>query len=157
MRCPFCGQDNDKVVDSRSASEGSVTRRRRECVACGKRYTTYERAEEAPLRVEKRDGTRVAFDREKIIRGILRACEKRPVSAEQIDDMVTSIQNEIDRKFEREVPAAFIGDEVMRHLKDVDQVAYVRFASVYRRFEDVADFAKALGEFSSKPKKSKAN
>ncbi|MBX3461023.1 MAG: transcriptional regulator NrdR [Planctomycetes bacterium] len=144
MRCPFCSVDNDKVVDSRSSSDGGVVRRRRECIACGKRFTTYERIEETPLRVVKKDGSRAPFDREKIRHGIQRACEKRPVSGAQIDDLVAEIDNEITRKFDREVPTRIIGELVMEGLKKLDKVAYVRFASVYREFKDLEDFVAAV-------------
>jgi len=144
MQCPYCKLDNDKVVDSRASGDGSVIRRRRECIECGRRFTTYERLEEAPLRVIKKDGTRVGFDREKILNGLHRACEKRPVSEEQIHGIVSAIEEEITRRFDREVPSSFIGEEVMNRLKLIDQVAYVRFASVYREFKDAADFAREV-------------
>lgn len=144
MRCPFCKVDNDKVVDSRQSSEGAVVRRRRECVACGKRFTTYERVEEAPLRVIKKDGSRAPFDREKIRHGIQRACEKRPVSEARIDEIVQSIDDEVSRKYEREVPTRVIGELIMQKLKEVDTVAYVRFASVYREFKDMSDFLETI-------------
>jgi transcriptional repressor NrdR len=144
MRCPFCKVDNDKVVDSRSSGEGAVVRRRRECLNCGRRFTTYERVEEAPLRVVKKDGSRVPFDREKILLGIRKACEKRPVSAEQIELAVTHIENRINKNYDREVPSTDIGEMVMEALKKLDTVAYVRFASVYREFKDPEDFVKAI-------------
>ncbi|MCC6465590.1 MAG: transcriptional repressor NrdR [Planctomycetes bacterium] len=144
MRCPFCKVDNDRVVDSRSASEGGVVRRRRECLACGKRFTTYERVEEAPLRVVKKDGSREPFDSEKIRHGIVRACEKRPVTTAQIDEVVQGIEDEINKKYDREVPTRVIGELVMERLKQLDSVAYVRFASVYREFKDTADFIAAI-------------
>jgi transcriptional repressor NrdR len=144
MRCPFCKVDNDKVVDSRSSSEGAVVRRRRECLACGKRFTTYERVEEAPLRVIKKDGSRAPFDRDKIRYGIQRACEKRPVSAAQIEEVVQAVDEEVSKKFEREVPTRVIGELIMEKLKHIDTVAYVRFASVYREFKDTADFLAAI-------------
>ncbi|MBX3475654.1 MAG: transcriptional regulator NrdR [Planctomycetes bacterium] len=144
MRCPFCKVDNDRVVDSRSSSEGAVVRRRRECLACGKRFTTYERIEETPLRVIKKDGSRAPFDREKIRHGIQRACEKRPVSASQIEQVVQDIEDEVTKRFDREVPTRVIGELIMEKLKAVDSVAYVRFASVYREFKDTADFIDAI-------------
>ncbi|MCA8916208.1 MAG: transcriptional repressor NrdR [Planctomycetes bacterium] len=144
MRCPFCNVDNDRVVDSRSSADGGVVRRRRECLACTKRFTTYERIEEAPLRVIKKDGSRAPFDREKIRHGVIRACEKRPVSAAQIDDIVTAIENDVSKKYEREVPTRVIGEMIMDRLKSVDKVAYVRFASVYREFKDPQDFVAAV-------------
>lgn len=144
MRCPFCKVDNDRVVDSRSSSEGAVVRRRRECLACGKRFTTYERIEETPLRVIKKDGSRAPFDREKIRHGIQRACEKRPVSAAQIEQVVQDIEDEVTKRYDREVPTRVIGELIMEHLKTIDSVAYVRFASVYREFKDTADFLAAI-------------
>lgn len=144
MRCPFCKVDNDRVVDSRSSSEGAVVRRRRECLACGKRFTTYERIEETPLRVIKKDGSRAPFDREKIRHGIQRACEKRPVSAAQIEQVVQDIEDEVTKRFDREVPTRVIGELIMERLKSIDTVAYVRFASVYREFKDTADFLAAI-------------
>lgn len=144
MRCPFCKVDKDKVVDSRSSSEGAVVRRRRECLNCGRRFTTYERVEESPLRVVKKDGSRVPFDREKILVGIRKACEKRPVSSEQIETAVTRIEDQINKNYDREVPSTEIGEMVMEALKKLDKVAYVRFASVYREFKDPEDFVKAI-------------
>lgn len=144
MRCPFCKVDNDRVVDSRSSSEGAVVRRRRECLACGKRFTTYERIEETPLRVIKKDGSRAPFDREKIRHGIQRACEKRPVGAAQIEQVVQDIEDEVTKRYDREVPTRVIGELIMEHLKAIDSVAYVRFASVYREFKDTADFLAAI-------------
>lgn len=144
MRCPFCNVDKDRVVDSRSSADGGVVRRRRECLACSKRFTTYERIEEAPLRVIKKDGSRAPFDREKIRHGIQRACEKRPVSAAQVDEIVQTIENDVSKKYEREVPTRVIGELIMDHLKQVDKIAYVRFASVYREFKDPQDFVAAV-------------
>lgn len=144
MRCPFCKVDNDRVVDSRSSAEGAVVRRRRECLACGKRFTTYERVEEAPLRVVKKDGTRVAFDREKVLAGVRKACEKRPVSAEQMEELVGSVEDGINKNYEREVPTRAIGEMVMERLKTLDSVAYVRFASVYREFKDPEEFVQVI-------------
>lgn len=144
MRCPFCSVDNDKVVDSRSSSDGGVVRRRRECIACGKRFTTYERIEETPLRVVKKDGSRAPFDREKIRHGIQRACEKRPVSAAQIEQVVQDIEDDVSKRYDREVPTRVIGELIMEKLKAIDSVAYVRFASVYREFKDLEDFVAAV-------------
>ncbi|MBE7490569.1 MAG: transcriptional repressor NrdR [Planctomycetes bacterium] len=144
MRCPFCKVDNDRVVDSRASSEGAVVRRRRECLACGKRFTTYERIEETPLRVIKKDGSRAPFDREKIRHGIQRACEKRPVSAAQIEQVVQDIEDDVSKRYDREVPTRVIGELIMEKLKAIDSVAYVRFASVYREFKDTADFLAAI-------------
>jgi transcriptional repressor NrdR len=144
MLCPYCHVDNDRVVDSRTASEGAVVRRRRECLNCGKRFTTYERAEASVLRVVKKDGSRAPFDRDKIKNGIIRACEKRPVSAARIDEIVAEIENEVTNKFDREVPSRIIGELVMEQLKSTDKVAYVRFASVYKEFKDPEDFVAAV-------------
>ena len=144
MRCPYCSTDNDKVVDSRSAAGGTVIRRRRECLECAKRYTTYEQVEQAPLRVIKKDGTRVAFDHNKILTGLLKACEKRPVQTEQLTELTRGIEREILESFEREVESRWIGERIMKQLKQIDQVAYVRFASVYHEFKDVSDFADEL-------------
>lgn len=152
MQCPFCKRDNDKVVDSRTSGDGSVIRRRRECLECARRFTTYERLEEAPLRVIKKDGSRVSFDREKILSGIHRACEKRPVSEEKIQAMVQEIESDITQRFDREVPSSVIGEEVMRRLREADQVAYVRFASVYREFKDASDFAREVAGIAGQPK-----
>ena len=137
MKCPFCKKDQDKVVDSRAAGDGFAIRRRRECLACGKRFTTYE---EPPLRVVKKNGERVPFDRDKVLSGIRKACQKRPVSAEAMEQIAEDIEAEIRRQFDRQVTTRSIGELVMKHLRAVDQVAYVRFASVYREFKDVQDF-----------------
>lgn len=140
MQCPFCGQDNDKVVDSRSSEGGRAVRRRRECIACGKRFTTYERTEEAlRLNVLKKDGTRVPYERQKLIEGLQKACYKRPVSDQQLLGIVEAVEEEVFRKFDKEVPSRFLGDTVSRHLRNVDKIAYVRFASVYQDFTDVGE------------------
>jgi transcriptional repressor NrdR len=144
MKCPFCSYTEDKVVDSRSTSEGSGVRRRRECLECGKRFTTYEYVEEVSLMVIKRDGRRQPFDRQKIIAGIIRACEKRPVSMERMEEIVTQVERQIQKKPDREVPSTRIGELVMERLKALDDVAYVRFASVYRQFKDVGQFMEEL-------------
>jgi transcriptional repressor NrdR len=144
MRCPFCKKDNDKVIDSRSANAGATVRRRRECLACGKRFTTYEKVEEITLYVIKKDGRRDVFDREKIKRGLITACKKRPVSLQTIEDIVNRIEIELYEKFDREVKSTKIGDLVMRELRAIDHVAYVRFASVYREFKDVSEFMREL-------------
>ena len=139
MECPFCHQDDDKVVDSRAS--GSAIRRRRECLACHRRYTTYERAESEPrLRVVKKDGSREAFDRAKIRHGLLLALHKRPVPTSRIDEMLQEIEDELTAKYDAEIPSRAIGDLVMEKLKKEDQVAYVRFASIYRNFKDVSEF-----------------
>ncbi|MBX7168750.1 MAG: transcriptional regulator NrdR [Pirellulales bacterium] len=144
MKCPFCKSDNDRVIDSRASEDGFAIRRRRECVSCGRRYTTYERIEEAVIKVVKKDGVRVPFEREKIKHGLLRACWKRPVSDAQIEQLVASIENEVYANFEGEVPSEQIGELVMKHLRQLDEVAYIRFASVYRAFKDAQDFAEEL-------------
>ncbi|MFH0940318.1 MAG: transcriptional regulator NrdR [Candidatus Omnitrophota bacterium] len=144
MNCPFCGHVDDKVIDSRASSEGSSVRRRRECLACGKRFTTYEVVEEMPLLVVKKDGRRQPFDRKKISNGVQKACEKRPISSERIEELVTSVEREIYRKFEREVSSRDIGSFLMDKLALLDEVAYVRFASVYRQFKDVNQFMSEL-------------
>jgi transcriptional repressor NrdR len=143
MECPFCHQDNDKVVDSRAS--GPAIRRRRECLACGRRYTTYERAESEPrLRVVKKDGTREAYDRAKIRQGLLLALHKRPVPTSRIDEMLQEIEDELTARGELEISSRAIGDLVMERLKKEDQVAYVRFASVYRNFEGVSEFVQEV-------------
>ena len=140
MKCPFCNYQEDKVIDSRSSKDGQVIRRRRECLKCESRFTTYERIEESPIRVVKKDGSREPFDRRKILSGLMKACEKRPVSMDSLEEIVARIEHHVTDQFEREVPCQFIGRLVMRELRKVDQVAYVRFASVYRDFKDVTEF-----------------
>lgn len=140
MRCPFCKKDNDRVIDTRPSEDGAVTRRRRECLECKKRYTTHEKLEYSPLKVIKKDNTREPFDKDKITAGISRALRKRPVGSEEIDSIVDSIEREIIESNEREVESTKIGEIIMRHLKEKDKVAYIRFASVYRAFEDVGEF-----------------
>ena len=140
MKCPFCGKENTKVIDSRPADDNSSIRRRRQCDVCGKRFTTYEKVETIPLIVIKKDDNREPYDREKIQGGIIRSCHKRPVSANQISEMVEDIENQIFNMEEKEISSSTIGELVMDKLKDVDQVAYVRFASVYREFKDVNTF-----------------
>ena len=147
MRCPFCRTLDDKVIDSRMSGEGTSIRRRRECLKCEKRFTTYEYVENAPLMVVKRDGTRKRFDREKIKSGIMKACEKRPVSMDKIEEMVDEIERDIQKKADKEIKSTLIGNMVMEKLYDLDEVAYVRFASVYRRFKDVSHFMKELEKF----------
>ncbi|MBI5368155.1 MAG: transcriptional repressor NrdR [Planctomycetes bacterium] len=144
MRCPFCKANKDRVIDSRGSGEGAVIRRRRQCLACKRRFTTYERVEENPFRVIKKDGTREPFSRAKILNGLLKACEKRPIPVPDLEDVVNRIELDIYENFEREVPSKHIGDLVMRHLRDIDKVAYVRFASVYREFKDVSEFIAEL-------------
>jgi len=144
MRCPFCASAEDKVIDSRASNDQTVIRRRRECVGCKRRFTTYERIEEVPFRVVKKDGTRVPFDRKRIQHGMLRACEKRPVSTETLDEITSRIESRINEMFDSEVSSRFIGNLVMEELRQVDQVAYVRFASVYREFKDINEFLAEL-------------
>lgn len=143
MMCPFCKHDETKVIDSRGSQE-FVIRRRRECLKCERRFTTYEKIEESPLKVIKKDGSRVPFDRTKIRDGIEKACWKRPVSEETIERIVSDIEVDLYENFEREVPSRYIGEKVMDALRHVDQVAFVRFASVYREFKDVNDFVEEL-------------
>ncbi len=144
MKCPYCGYLEDKVVDSRPADEGARIRRRRECLSCGKRFTTYEMVESMPLYVVKRDGTRQAFDRMKLINGMLRACEKRPVALDSIEKIADDIELELRGRLEKEVKSVTIGEMVMDRLKEIDEVSYVRFASVYRSFKDVNSFIDEL-------------
>jgi transcriptional repressor NrdR len=144
MKCPYCGTSKDKVVDSRSAKGGRNIRRRRECLKCGKRFTTYEHIEEIPLMVIKKDNRREPFDRNKIIAGLVRACEKRPISMQKLERIVDNIERQIQKNFESEVKSPVIGELAMKHLHSLDQVAYVRFASVYRQFKDIKQFMKEL-------------
>jgi transcriptional repressor NrdR len=144
MRCPHCKQDNDRVVDSRLTNEGAVIRRRRECLDCYLRYTTYERIEETPLRVVKKSGERVRFERERILRGMILACEKLPVPIEQLERATLEIESQIHEGYDREVPSTVIGSLVMDSLRQIDPVAYVRFASVYREFRDIRQFLDEL-------------
>ena len=150
MKCPFCACSESKVIDSRPTDEGERIRRRRECIACGKRFTTYEIIETVPVMVVKKDKSREAFDRVKLFNGMLRACEKRPVSIAQIETVVTEIEQELQNSLDREVTSVHIGEMAMEKLKGLDEVAYVRFASVYRQFKDINTFmeelAKLLGE-----------
>ena len=141
MRCPYCKQDDDRVVNSRSTEGGQAVKRRRECASCERRYTTYERVEEKPLKVVKKDGRREEFSRQKLLEGLERACEKRPVSTDAIDSVVNEMETTLREEFEREVPAEEVGKLVMEKLRELDSVAYIRFASVYRNFKDVTDFA----------------
>lgn len=150
MKCPFCSHTEDKVIDSRSSNEDKSVRRRRECLKCGKRFTTYEYIEEIPLMLIKKDGRREAFDRNKIISGILKACEKRPVSMEKVEAMVDKVEKELQKNFDKEVKAQVVGELVMDYLHKLDEVAYVRFASVYRQFKDINQFMKELKDLLSK-------
>ncbi len=149
MKCPFCSYSESKVIDSRPAEEGATIRRRRECLACKKRFTTYEIIERMPLVVIKRDGSRQSFDRVKLINGMVRACEKRPVSLAQLEAIADDIEQELQSHLEREVSTAEIGEMVMAHIRDVDEVAYVRFASVYRSFKDINTFMEELTKLLS--------
>ena len=144
MKCPFCDGIEDKVVDSRMAREGEVIRRRRECLACKRRYTTYERVEDCLPMVVKKDGRRESFDRMKILSGIKKACEKRPISMATIEAVTDQIEKHMQELGETEIPSRVVGEAVMRHLHDLDQVAYVRFASVYREFKDIDQFMDEL-------------
>jgi transcriptional repressor NrdR len=144
MRCPACAFEEDKVIDSRSTKEGTVTRRRRECLKCAHRFTTYEYVEPEELAVVKKDGRREDFERRKILEGILKACEKRPIPRQKIEDVTDTIVAEIQNDFRTEIPSSEIGERVMKRLRELDEVAYVRFASVYRHFEDITEFMQEL-------------
>jgi transcriptional repressor NrdR len=150
MRCPYCAHLEDKVVDSREAGEGQATRRRRECLGCGRRFTTNERIEEILPSVVKKDGRREPFDRKKILEGLTRACQKRPVSASQIEALIAAVERQVQELGEKEVPSRVVGEAVMARLRDLDPVAFVRFASVYRSFEDVGDFMSELEGLAAK-------
>ena len=151
MRCPKCGGQDDKVIDSRASREGATIRRRRQCLGCGFRFTTYEEVERAGLVVLKRDGRREEFSTEKLLSGIRKACQKRPISPKVIEDLVDEIVNEVTDKYEREVPGEVIGKLVMDGLRRIDEVAYVRFASVYRRFQEATDFVHEVKKLGGKP------
>ncbi len=144
MKCPYCQQDNDRVIDSRASDDGAAIRRRRECSACRSRYTTYERVERTSIKVIKKDGVREPFDRARLKAGLEKACWKRPISDAKLEAIVSAVENDIEGKFETEVESRYLGEQVMRYLRQLDQVAYVRFASVYRQFEDVQDFVDEL-------------
>lgn len=159
MRCPFCKEDSDRVVDSRSSDTGRVIRRRRQCLACKKRFTTYEKIGESfKLCVVKKDSSRVPYDRDKIVGGLQKACYKRPVSAEQIQQIADKVEEDIFKNSDKEVSSAFVGESVMKHLRGVDKVAYIRFASVYRDFEDAGELIEEVSqaiqqaEYSGQPK-----
>jgi transcriptional repressor NrdR len=140
MNCPFCGHKEDRVIDSRESKEGDVVRRRRECLKCARRFTTYERSDEIPFMVVKRDGRREKFDRQKILEGLLKACEKRPVPMPKLAEVVDEVESKLSDNPEREIPTTEIGEFIMRRLRGLDKIAYVRFASVYRDFQDVEAF-----------------
>lgn len=147
MRCPFCKEERDKVVDSRSSDAGRVIRRRRQCLTCNRRFTTYEKIGESfKLYVVKKDSSRVPYEREKIIAGLRKACYKRAVSAEQIQQIADKVEEDVFRSFDKEVPSTFIGESVMKHLRLVDNVAYIRFASVYRQFEDAGELIEEVSQ-----------
>jgi len=150
MRCPKCTCEDDRVIDSRASREGATIRRRRECIACGYRFTTYEEVEQAGLLVLKRDGRREEFSKEKLLSGLKKACQKRPISPKVIEDLVERLVNDITDKYEREVPAQVIGKLVMDGLRATDDVAYVRFASVYRRFQEATDFVHEVKKLEAK-------
>jgi transcriptional repressor NrdR len=152
VRCPFCKEDNDKVIDSRSSEGGRVIRRRRECIECRRRFTTYEKIGESfKLNVVKKDGTRVPYDRDKLIAGLQKACYKRPVSAEKIQEVADRIEEEIFRNYDKEVSALFVGEQAMRFLRKVDNVAYIRFASVYREFTDAGELLDEVRQAIAEP------
>jgi transcriptional repressor NrdR len=150
MRCPKCGCQDDKVIDSRASREGATIRRRRECLKCGFRFTTYEEVEHQGLMVLKHDGRHEEFSKEKLLSGLKKACQKRPISPKVIEDLVDSIMDEITSKYEREVPSDVIGKLVMEGLRKMDEVAYVRFASVYRRFQEATDFVQEVKKLEAK-------
>ena len=144
MNCPYCGYTESKVMDSRPVEEGASIRRRRECLSCARRFTTYETVENIPLIVIKKDGSRQTFERAKILRGMLRACEKRPVSLQALEELAAEIEQELQSAMDREIRTDVIGEAVLRRLRNLDQVAYVRFASVYRQFQDIDSFMEEL-------------
>jgi transcriptional repressor NrdR len=146
MKCPYCSCEEDKVIDSRPTDEGATIRRRRECLKCRKRFTTYEKVESLPIMVIKKDGSRQPYEREKVRKGILRACEKRNISMDQIESVLDAIETQISNSLEREVTSEFIGELVMNKLREMDEVAYVRFASVYRQFKDINTFMNELNK-----------
>lgn len=146
MKCPYCGHPESKVIDSRPADENASIRRRRECLSCAKRFTTYETVESLPMVVIKKDGSRQSFDRQKVLRGMIRACEKRPVSLAELERIADEIEQELQNSMEREIRTEAVGEKVMDRLRKVDQVAYVRFASVYRQFKDLDTFMAELNK-----------
>ncbi len=150
MRCPFCGYLDSKVLDSRPADDGNAIRRRRECIECGRRFTTYEKVDEIPLVVVKKDGRREVFDRNKVLGGIIKACEKRSISMNQMEEITNGIEKELKNRMEGEVSSEQIGEMLMDNLRDLDEVAYVRFASVYRQFKDVNSFMDELDKLVKK-------
>ncbi|MCH9646895.1 MAG: transcriptional regulator NrdR [Deltaproteobacteria bacterium] len=149
MKCPYCGKNDDRVVDSREHRDGETIRRRRECLACNRRFTSYEQIEDIPYMVVKEDGSRQSFNRSKIMSGLLKACEKRPIAINQLEALVDSVESLLHTKPEREINADEIGNLIMERLRELDQVAYIRFASVYRRFEDIDAFAEMVRSLPS--------
>lgn len=150
MRCPYCNYPESKVIDSRPTEESNSIRRRRECLGCGKRFTTYETVENVPLVVVKKDGSRQSFDRQKILNGLVKACEKRPVPLDTLESVVNDIEQHLMNTMEKEIPSERVGELVMDALKEIDQVAYVRFASVYRQFQDIDTFVSELNKLLGK-------
>ncbi|MBI4459734.1 MAG: transcriptional repressor NrdR [Acidobacteria bacterium] len=157
MKCPFCGRSKDKVVDSRESKEGQSIRRRRECLACKRRYTTYERVDEVPYMIVKKDGRRELFERQKVLAGLLRACEKRPVSMNQLEEIVNEVEAKAVDSLDRELSSQAIGELLMNRLRDLDKVAYVRFASVYLDFKDVNQFLDDLKDLLRSPRRGRKN
>lgn len=153
MKCPFCGEIEDKVIDSRQSKEGDIIRRRRECLKCEGRFTSYEKIENILPHVVKKDSSRQSFDRQKILQGLERACEKRPVSVEAREELVTRIEKNLLASGEKEIPSSLIGEQVMNSLKEIDEIAYVRFASVYRQFKDIKEFMQEIKDIAYNKKK----
>lgn len=153
MKCPFCQADNDKVIDSRASEDGIAIRRRRQCNACRRRYTTYERVERTTVKVVKKDGTREPFDRTRLKQGLEKACWKRPISDTDIEALIVEVENYVEANFDSEVESRYLGEVVMEHLRELDQVAYVRFASVYREFKDARDFVDELRPMLTDPRR----
>jgi transcriptional repressor NrdR len=152
MKCPYCGETDNKVMDSRLSKDGTVIRRRRECIDCSRRFTTYEHIEEIPVMIKKKDGRREVFNREKVRQGMARACEKRNVSVETIEEFIDNLERDLKEIEEKEIPSSVIGEKIMARLHELDDVAYVRFASVYREFKDVNDFFSELKKLLSDDK-----
>lgn len=155
MRCPFCRDPENKVIDSRESHEGAVIRRRRECLECKRRFTTYERVEELTPLIVKKDGRREAFDRDKVLAGLKKACEKRPVSISALEDVIDEIERKLQEVGEKEIPSSYVGEEIMKRLQGLDEVAYVRFASVYRSFRDIAEFKELIEDQAARAKEKK--
>jgi transcriptional repressor NrdR len=153
LRCPFCKVDDDKVVDSRSSGQGFVIRRRRKCRNCGRRFTTYERVEKSPLRVVKKDGSRAEFSRDKVLESMKIACRKRPVSTERLQEIIDEVERELSEEYDKEVQTKVIGEKIVSHLRQLDHVAYVRFASVYHNFQDITEFVKEIENITQKASK----